>query len=242
MVVIKPPRVSSVKASTGLLLLVLVVSSMALVGAAANGFTTTQTADSGTVAPGNNVTLTVTLDNVSSEANAAGVDVGLPENWSIVSSMDSELGNPSETQVVFSENRTEFALIINSTTNTSFDVSYTVSVPSSASEQQYSIAANGSYFNSTQNTTIWDNTTTKITVSAPPALSGSLETPLDSDKDGKYEDVNGDGDVDVGDVQALFANRGNSIVQNYTDAFDFNGDGDVDVGDVQALFAKGVEV
>jgi hypothetical protein len=65
--------------------------------------------------------------------------------------------------------------------------------------------------------------------------------PTDPDGDGLYEDVNGDGDVNVGDAQALFANTDDPAVQNNVDAFDFNGDGSVDVGDAQALFANGIE-
>jgi hypothetical protein len=63
--------------------------------------------------------------------------------------------------------------------------------------------------------------------------------PADPDGDGKYEDVNGDGDVNVGDAQAIFANTDDPVVQNNVDAFDFNGDGAVNVGDAQALFANG---
>jgi hypothetical protein len=63
----------------------------------------------------------------------------------------------------------------------------------------------------------------------------------DPDGDGLYEDVNGDGEVNVGDAQAIFSNSNDSVVQNNTAAFDFNGDGSVNVGDAQALFANGIE-
>ncbi len=72
----------------------------------------------------------------------------------------------------------------------------------------------------------------------PPTLPGFENAPTDPDGDGVYEDVNGDGDVNVGDVQALFANDDGPVVQNNTAAFDVNGDGAVNVGDVQALFAE----
>ena len=63
------------------------------------------------------------------------------------------------------------------------------------------------------------------------------EAPKDPDGDGVYEDVNGDGDVNVGDAQAIFSNTADPVIQNNPDAFDFNGDGSVNVGDAQALFA-----
>lgn len=79
------------------------------------------------------------------------------------------------------------------------------------------------------------NATAEIVIT-PPAL-GEFETPpQDLDGDGLYEDVNGDDEFDMGDAQALFANRNTEAVQNNAAAFDFNGDEVVDVGDVQALF------
>jgi len=74
-----------------------------------------------------------------------------------------------------------------------------------------------------------------------PGPVGNLSNaPSDPDDDGVYEDVNGDGTVDVGDAQALFANTDDPVVQGSVGAFDYNGDGTVDVGDAQALFANGV--
>jgi hypothetical protein len=70
----------------------------------------------------------------------------------------------------------------------------------------------------------------------PPALSPDQDLPADPNGDGVYEDVNGDGSVDVGDAQSLFSNRETDAVQNNVAAFDFNGDGMVNVGDAQALF------
>jgi hypothetical protein len=72
-----------------------------------------------------------------------------------------------------------------------------------------------------------------------PGPVGDFENaPTDPDGDGLYEDVNGDGTVNVGDAQALFGNVDDSVVQNNVAAFDFNGDGTVNVGDAQALFAE----
>jgi hypothetical protein len=78
-------------------------------------------------------------------------------------------------------------------------------------------------------------------VDTGPGPIGDFDSaPTDPDGDGKYEDVNGDGSVNVGDAQAIFANTGDPVVQNNVAAFDFNGDGSVNVGDAQALFANGV--
>ena len=66
---------------------------------------------------------------------------------------------------------------------------------------------------------------------------GDFVNPVtDADSDGEYEDINGDGDFNIVDVQALFANLDDDSIQNNAEKFDFNNDGAVDIVDVQALF------
>lgn len=62
--------------------------------------------------------------------------------------------------------------------------------------------------------------------------------PRDLDGDGIHEDVRGDGETNVFDVQALFSNLDNPEVQTHAELFDFQGDSPdaVTVFDVQALF------
>ncbi|GAB7095057.1 hypothetical protein JCM30237_22100 [Halolamina litorea] len=73
-------------------------------------------------------------------------------------------------------------------------------------------------------------TVTEVTV-------GDFANPVtDTDGDGQYEDINGDGTLDIVDVQALFANLDDDAVENNVEKFDFNDDGTVDIVDVQALF------
>jgi len=71
-----------------------------------------------------------------------------------------------------------------------------------------------------------------------PDVNGDGNAAHDPDGDGRYEDVNGDGDVNAGDAQALFDNKDSDPVQNDVDLFDFNDDGSVDVGDAQTLFEE----
>jgi hypothetical protein len=86
----------------------------------------------------------------------------------------------------------------------------------------------------------------QVTVEAAdtvPGPIGSFENaPADPDGDGTFEDVNGDGSVNLLDAQAIFANQQDPVVQSNVEAFDFNDDGSVNVLDAQALFANGVEV
>jgi hypothetical protein len=66
-----------------------------------------------------------------------------------------------------------------------------------------------------------------------PAYDG---VPTDPDDDGTYEDVNGDNEFDVNDVQALWANRNADTITDFAEFYDFNNDGEFDVVDVQALW------
>ena len=66
----------------------------------------------------------------------------------------------------------------------------------------------------------------------PPAISG--DRPQDPNGDGLYEDIDGDGELSIFDVQALFT--GLDAAAEYPAAFSFNGGADVTIFDVQALF------
>lgn len=87
-----------------------------------------------------------------------------------------------------------------------------------------------------------DNVTRTISVSSqtgiPPIVGES--PPQDLNGDGLYRDINGDGEVDVFDVQALYNNLSSDAVQNNAEAFSFSSgsaDGEVDIFDVQALYS-----
>ncbi|PSP88824.1 hypothetical protein BRC90_06610 [Halobacteriales archaeon QS_4_69_34] len=73
---------------------------------------------------------------------------------------------------------------------------------------------------------------------SPPDVTGNGQPPRDPDSDGRYEDVNGDGETDVVDAQALFTSRDDPAVQNNPGAFDFNRDDEFSVVDVQSLFEQ----
>jgi len=62
--------------------------------------------------------------------------------------------------------------------------------------------------------------------------------PTDPDGDGLFEDINGDGDVNIVDVQALYTLYDNETVKNNTAMFNFNGDEGVTIVDVQRLYVE----
>jgi len=71
---------------------------------------------------------------------------------------------------------------------------------------------------------------------SPPPIVGDAP-PVDRDGDGLYEDIRGDGEANVFDVQALFDNLDDESVQRHSEKFNFSGqdEGEVNVFDVQAL-------
>ncbi|MFB6192107.1 MAG: plastocyanin/azurin family copper-binding protein [Haloarculaceae archaeon] len=72
----------------------------------------------------------------------------------------------------------------------------------------------------------------------PPDVTGDGNRALDPDGDGRYEDVNGDGDATPGDATVLFDNvfEGDPAVTEHVSLFDFNGDGELAAGDATVLF------
>lgn len=61
-------------------------------------------------------------------------------------------------------------------------------------------------------------------------------TPRDLDDDGRYEDLNADGELTDEDVQIFFEHQHTDVVRNHTDAYDFSGNGEIGHGDVVELY------
>ena len=89
--------------------------------------------------------------------------------------------------------------------------------------------------------TVGGATGATLTVSeeaGPPALPGQDDPPQDIDGDSLYEDIDGNDEFTIGDVQIFFQNRDSDVVQNNPEAFNFDErkPPGISVGDVQALF------
>jgi PKD repeat protein len=69
-------------------------------------------------------------------------------------------------------------------------------------------------------------------------LPGQQNQPLDPDNDGVYEDMNGNGDVDFGDVVIYFKQMDWIYDHEPVSNFDFNHNGDIDFDDVVRLFKE----
>jgi hypothetical protein len=88
-----------------------------------------------------------------------------------------------------------------------------------------------------------DAAETTLTVERELDPIGGDNPPKDLDDDGLYEDINGDGEFTIGDVQVFFQNRNSDVVQDNAEFFNFNGSDpdEVTIGDVQGLFLQLVE-
>ena len=69
-------------------------------------------------------------------------------------------------------------------------------------------------------------------------IPGFVQIPGDPDRDGKYEDLNGNGKIDLQDPPILFNNFDWIKANLPHQAFDFNGNGVLDYGDITALFEE----
>ncbi|MDD1724036.1 MAG: hypothetical protein LUQ07_02775 [Methanospirillum sp.] len=81
------------------------------------------------------------------------------------------------------------------------------------------------------------SSTTEGNVTIGP-LGGTGPVPTDPDGDGKYEDLNGNGKMDLQDPTSFFQNFSWLKDQGLIVAFDFNENGVLDLGDIQALLAE----
>jgi PKD repeat protein len=69
-------------------------------------------------------------------------------------------------------------------------------------------------------------------------VTGNGDPAQDLDGDGLYEDVDGNGEANIFDVQALFENQDAAPVQNNAELFNFDGQNGIDIFDIQSLFEQ----
>jgi hypothetical protein len=102
---------------------------------------------------------------------------------------------------------------------------------------EYSVVAENSGQAARQSVTVTAGQTTTADLNLSPLPRLTSNPVADPNGDGLYEDIRGDGSVNVLDVQTLFNNLDDVTLQSNAEKFDFSGTGgDVTVIDVQALF------
>lgn len=87
-----------------------------------------------------------------------------------------------------------------------------------------------------------EQSNSSVNTSSPGDVSGNDDVATDPDGDGVYEDVNGDGEITYGDLQALYAagiaDGADRINAENESFFDFNGQDGLTYSDLQALFSQ----
>ena len=81
------------------------------------------------------------------------------------------------------------------------------------------------------------NARTGVLVTGPPTVTGG-SAPTDTDGDGLYEDLNGNGRLDYEDIEILFSNFDADSVTMNKSAYDFNENGQLDFDDIVDLYQK----
>jgi PKD repeat protein len=173
-----------------------------------------------------------------------------PANGLVTAPMTMELDFPEYDFDVL-----PFSFSVALTTDTSGDLSGRVNRPTESTlrlklvENEFSVQPDSEQGSPSPSGRNWLSIEFNVTVADPSALDGAEigpapvvgnTPPQDLDGDGLYENVRGDGEFDITDVQALFDNLDTGTVQSASAAFNFSG-GDPDrvtVLDVQGLFNR----
>jgi len=196
--------------------------------------------ESGSAGPDGQVTVDVIA--AGADAGVAGADLGVTVEDPSVATITgvSAAGNGYErTRIASDGSSCETAFVTESSLGTGTVTVATVTLVGERSgEMSLSVTVDAIGDPAGNSYAIAETSGTTISVSAaPPALVGDSR-PTDPDGDGVYEDVNGDGTIDIADVQALFDNFEGDPAQSNPAAFDLNGDDKLDVTDVVRLFGE----
>lgn len=193
--------------------------------------------------PGGNTTLDIQASDISNGVGAFNLNVSV-DNTSVatITSIEATDDFPSSFVSISiasdgSEANIEAAAGDTADTGTVTIAPVTISAESpGTADISLSVETIGDEAGSPYTVSTVSNATLSASAGPPPVVGD--QNPTDPDGDGVYEDINGDGEFDILDVQALFVNRDAATVTDNPQWYDFNDDGDVNIVDVQALFIE----
>lgn len=205
---------------------------------------------------------TVTIENVTSRLNTFdGIQINPSANADAIEITETVVenngddgidtaGSPVTIRTTDIENNSDIGLVFSTDTRSGSSVHESVFV---GNEEHAISNTEGAVVNATRNW--WGNPagpgaddcvgnvdcTGPLTIppgtEGPPPVVGD-QNPTDPDGDGSFEDIDGNGEFSIVDVQTLFTNRGNDVIENNPAFFDYNGDGEFSIADVQQLFVE----
>ncbi|PSP20636.1 hypothetical protein BRC61_07000 [Halobacteriales archaeon QH_10_65_19] len=190
------------------------------------------TASGDETTPGGAATVEFSLTNTGeATADTPGIQLGgiwTDPDWEIASA-DGDDGDWSEVD--------GFWQVDELAPQESQSPAVTLAVPEDTSPGEYVVEADA-YVDIEADPVDEASATIQVADDEPPALPGEENPPQDLDSDGLYEDVNGDGEFTIADVQLFFQHRNADVVQDNPESFNFDGEepADVSISDVQALF------
>jgi hypothetical protein len=171
------------------------------------------------IEPGETIDLSLTLDEVNGEQAAENVTVTASD---LTATGDTTIPAPN---ISFESN--------DMTVSSPTQYPYTVSIPDDLEIGTYTGTLSVSSSNA-ESLTIDVGIQVSDPQSAPTVINDSPAQDLNDD--GLYEDVNGDGEFNIADVNTFFENYEGDAIQNNPDLFKFNDDETVDITDVNRLF------
>mgnify|MGYP006277154435 CR=1 FL=1 len=191
-----------------------------------------------TAAPGDIVTYDVVVTGADGVGSVEGLTVSLSNvGAASIVDVDTPAGDANE-EIVSTDQSVTISAFGLSTDSSGQVTIATITVSADAEgDTDLTIADDGDLYVSDEQGsgyTVGNTTDATLSVGLPPVVGDN--SPANLDDDNVLEDVNGDGEFNVGDAQALFYNRDSPVVQENVEYFDFNGDGIVNVGDAQAIF------
>lgn len=192
-------------------------------------------------AVGSNVTVALVADGIDDGVGAFEANVSMTNDSVATISTVHVAGSPGETDVVYGENNTSVSVA-------AFGMDTNQTGPVTVAELDVTLEAQGRTNVTLTDTVLSSENASEYNVSTVSGTSvsgtnmsaiGNLSAPpADIDGDGLYMDINGDGNVSVSDVQAMFAHRNSEVLRNNVDKFDYTGNGDVNIVDIQRLFVE----
>ncbi len=147
-------------------------------------------------------------------------------------------GNASSTQTITYnlKNQNNSSVINKSTTIKQLDAGNSTTLIFEVSASETANLSTGTYSHVVASDD--DNATSTLIVTEKGSISPVTgnSPPTNIDDDAQFEDVNGNYQLDIGDIQALYNARNSNTVQNNVASFDFNNNDGIDIGDIQALY------